>query len=72
MVVNRILRQLTPAEIAGGNYNTGIKRNTIYSISVVIKNKGVDNPYIIIDPGYLIITLEPQDWLLTIDQPVDF
>ncbi|WP_321425930.1 fimbrial protein [uncultured Bacteroides sp.] len=72
VVVNRILRQLTPAEIAGGNYNTGIKRNTIYSISVVIKNKGVDNPYIIIDPGYLIITLEPQDWLLTIDQPVDF
>ncbi|MBP1594083.1 MAG: hypothetical protein H6Q12_1101 [Bacteroidetes bacterium] len=71
IVVNRILGVLTPQQILDG-YNTGIKRNTIYSISVVIKNIGVNNTSTIIDPAYLSITVVPQDWQLTIDQPVDF
>jgi hypothetical protein len=71
VVVNRILGTLTPQQILDG-YNKGIKPNTIYSISVVIKNIGVGGPDVIIDPGYLNVTVEPKDWALTIEQPVEF
>ncbi|WP_321518662.1 fimbrial protein [uncultured Bacteroides sp.] len=71
IVVNRILGVLSPQQTLDG-YNTGIKRNTIYSISVVIKNIGVNNTSTIIDPAYLNVTVVPQNWQLAIDQPVDF
>jgi hypothetical protein len=71
VIVNRILRPLTSQEITDG-YNTGIKRNTIYSISVIIKNKGVVDPITIIDPAYLDVTVTVAPWALTISQPVTF
>ena len=61
----------TAAQIPANGYNNGIVKNTIYSISVTIKNKGVDSPDIIIDPGYLDVSVTVAPWLSN-DQSVDF
>lgn len=71
VIVNRILNPTTNQTHANG-YDIGIVRNNIYSISVIIKNKGVDNPITIIDPAYLNVNVTVADWPISIDQEVTF
>ena len=62
----------TADQIPANGYNNGIVQNKIYSISVTIKNRGVDNPDIIIDPAYLNVSVTVASWALNINQPVEF
>lgn len=61
----------TVTQIPANGYNNGIVKNTIYSISVTIRNKGVQGPDVIIDPGYLDVSVTVDPWISN-DQSVDF
>ena len=68
VIVNRVGLEANLNIPAG--IGIGVKRNTVYKVAVTIKNKGVDNPEIVIDPAFLKITVTPQDWDVTIPEQI--
>ncbi len=68
VIVNRITNS-TPSSPP---YNVGIVSNYIYRITATIKNKGVDDPLKIIDPGYLEVTVNITPWNNINPQDVTF
>lgn len=67
-----IINRVTDPALVTSTVGVGIQNNNIYSISVTIKNKGVDDPITIIDPGYLNVSVTVAPWPLAIDQDVTF
>ncbi len=68
VIINRLLPPAVPADPLG----IGVKRNTIYQITAVIKNKGGVTPITIIDPATLGVKVEVLDWEATIPQSAEF
>ncbi len=52
--------------------DSGITRNNIYSYTVVIKNKGVNDPITILDPASITLTVSVDPWITYTDQSVEF
>ncbi len=46
----------------GGTTNNGIKRNTVYNLSVIIKRPGSNSPSIMVEKGTVITTVTVADW----------
>jgi len=70
IIINRVG---TTAELnTSTGVGIGVKRNTVYQVAAIIKNKGVDNPDIVINPAYLNITVTPVNWDVLLPQTVTF
>lgn len=46
----------------GGTTNNGIKRNTVYNITIVIKRPGSSSPEILVEKGSVITSVTIADW----------
>lgn len=68
VIVNRVLQSGDLTATKG----IGIKRNTIYQISAIIKNKGGATPITIIDPATLGVKIDVLDWEPTVPQDAEF